>query len=613
MNSFSMFYFYEKDKFILDDGRIKIKKFLNGVAEYRSIKEGDKKIRKFTLFPKQKTIKEPVFYLKIHGIREFSLKCFQKWVDVAHEMGAMVILVCDDKETKKAVCNNIIFHDDVEIITTRIKELKPYVDAITCKLWHNAAFAKLAIFLHSKKNNIKHFWKIDADDTEFLLKTSEIAKLLKNAEKIAEEQEIKAFSLDMHNSKLFDKYWSFGVCYIDNQIDWFSIFEKYMNNGWKEKYEKRFKECMNLDWFFTYLRNENIVNIKSFYIENSFFYHHFERTSSFMKLLYWNNGFLEYPYFRVVDTKFSKKPINSSCICIGKVDKEEGEYFFRKEILCESDLIYRFSIFDDNSEIFYPPQGLGDILFVCSLMKEYKKINPEKRVIICVTKQHFYDLAKLYKEDVDEVIFYKEHFSIEKMEDKIYKDKTFYEIYHSVESFKYLFTKALGMKNESQFCYPEIEKIEDNSLKNTILIAPDTVSCPKIIDDDFWLNIADELSKKGIKVMFNCVDEKRFVNYEKVFLDIKTTIQKVNNMKAFISYRSGLADVIGAFCRETPQFVVYPSENIPNLGNFSTEKEGVEAYFEFCSIKKNFDNDFVNEYIYEDNMMDMLVKKCIEL
>ena len=78
-------------------------------------------------------------------------------------------------------------------------------------------------------------------------------------------------------------------------------------------------------------------------------------------------------------------------------------------------------------------------------------------------------------------------------------------------------------------------------------------------------------------------------------------------MKAVISYRSGLADVIGAFCKNTPQYVIYPSKNIHNMGNFESEEAGVKAYFDFCSIKNTFDNNLVNEYIFDDNVIKTIV------
>ncbi len=173
----------------------------------------------------------------------------------------------------------------------------------------------------------------------------------------------------------------------------------------------------------------------------------------------------------------------------------------------------------------------------------------------------------------------------------------------------------MNLNKKCMLYYPEIEKIRDNTLSNSILIAPDSVSIPASIDDVSWISLADKLKEKGFDVIFNCNNKERFKNYKKNFWDIKTTIQKINNMKAFIGYRSGLTDVIGAFCRETKQYIIYPEErytfNADYVGTFKNKKESIEAYFNFCSIKNNFNNNLVNEYIYNKDVFDTILDEIV--
>lgn len=553
-----------------------------------------------------------VFYLKIHGIKEFSLDCFQKWIDIAHVFRAKVYIVCDDEKTKKALYKKIKFYGDFELMGSKVKELIPYGRALGDKAWYNAVLAKLAIFRHAQKQGYKNFWKIDADDTTFCMEDNDIVDCLKNAERIAQNQGIQAFSLDMHTSKLHGNHWSFGICYIDNTVDWFSIFKKYMNTNWKEKYREKFKEPMNLDLFFTYLRDEKILNIKSFYINESYFYHHADKTSPFMKCSHWTQGKLIYPLLATFHSPFAQVPIFNEVLCIGDMSHKDSDICIKKEVLKESRLYEIYSLCQDNLTVFFPPQGLGDILIVCGLLKEYKKQNPNKKIVLWVFKRHFYDLVKLYAEDIDDIILCDriplDRPNIINVNDLIYKDKSFKDIYDNNALFKSAFTKALGLGEKTPLSYPNIEKQEDGTLSNTILIAPDCVSCPKVIDDSGWINLADKLKEKGFEVIFNCPDETRFPSYKKVFWDIKTTIQKVNQMKAFLSYRSGLSDIVGAFCRQTPQYVIYP-DKVYDIRGFQNHAEGAKAYLEFCSIKQNFDNNKVHELMFNEGTFDEILRQ----
>ncbi len=168
--------------------------------------------------------------------------------------------------------------------------------------------------------------------------------------------------------------------------------------------------------------------------------------------------------------------------------------------------------------------------------------------------------------------------------------------------------------------YEELKKPAPQTGKFRILIDPghggkDPGAVKKGSSKEKDLNLAvakilyDLLKKeKGFEVIFNCPDETRFPSYKKVFWDIKTTIQKVNQMKAFLSYRSGLSDIVGAFCRQTPQYVIYP-DKIYDIRGFQNHAEGAKAYLEFCSIKQNFDNNKVHELMFNEDTFDEILRQ----
>ena len=77
----------------------------------------------------------------------------------------------------------------------------------------------------------------------------------------------------MHTSRTHGKHWSFGICYINNvNKNWFKIYNNNKNIEWRNNY-LTYDWQFNLDWFFTYLRDEKIAKIKSFYVDNIQFIH----------------------------------------------------------------------------------------------------------------------------------------------------------------------------------------------------------------------------------------------------------------------------------------------------------------------------------------------------
>ena len=113
----------------------------------------------------------------------------------------------------------------------------------------------LTTFYHAKQNNIKEFWNIDADDTMFALEPEDIMSILQNVENYSKTNNIDAMSLDMWHSRTRQRHWSFGITYINNFSEIFNILDSLTNTDWQNNY----KDCdvaFNLDWFFTYLKDE---------------------------------------------------------------------------------------------------------------------------------------------------------------------------------------------------------------------------------------------------------------------------------------------------------------------------------------------------------------------
>lgn len=280
--------------------------------------------------------KPQTFYLKINRNDAYALRCLQHWVDIISEIKGDFYIICDKPELENKILNTIRFKNkNIKFIKSiRNKKFREIAKNISTPLWYNATYAHLTPFYHAKKYNIKDFWNIDADDTMFALYADRVASILTEVKNYAQLNDIDAFSFDMHTSKTSYKHWSFGICYINNNSNWQNIFESNNDWIWRKNY-KIYDNQSNLDWFFTYLRDENIKNIKSFYIKNIQFIH-------FGDFL-WNtmdSGVFHYTDKEIIapilNQAFGAKEygqilINNACIAFDNNNSiKDGQTFMRK-------------------------------------------------------------------------------------------------------------------------------------------------------------------------------------------------------------------------------------------------------------------------------------------
>ena len=259
-----------------------------------------------------------VFYLKVNRSDDYAFRCLQHWLNIAECMKVKVYIICDNKKLEQKIYKHIIFsNNDINIIKSVHKPLNKIVKNIATKLWIKATYAHLTTFWHAKEKNFKSFWNIDADDTMLELDANVCANILKDISQYAKNNDIKAFSLDMHTSRTKGKHWSFGITYTNSEFDWFNLLNANTNTDWRNKYLS-YDYHFNLDWFFTYLRDKNICNIKTFYIENLYFIHYGDFLSNTIGsgVFHWINNRVEFPILLDIfgSQKFGDIPISKSCI-----------------------------------------------------------------------------------------------------------------------------------------------------------------------------------------------------------------------------------------------------------------------------------------------------------
>ena len=238
-------------------------------------------------------------YLKINRDAVYTIDCVQTWLDIADALNADYYFVCDNCYLKYKILNKCYFKNtNIKFISSKGISINEIAKNLYTGNWKGATHAHLTPFYHAKKHGIKQFWNIDADDTTILLSPKKTADVLREASNIAISENIAALSLDMWISRTRGKHWSFGVTFINDIVNYLEIFKKNIDLGWTSMYQELDNQ-FNLDWFFTYLRDNKYAVIKTFYIDNCMFIHwgDFIANPFYSWVNIWKNEKVYYPIF----------------------------------------------------------------------------------------------------------------------------------------------------------------------------------------------------------------------------------------------------------------------------------------------------------------------------
>lgn len=242
-----------------------------GFPLYRKI--GNKQI----FFPidknQQNTHTETAVYLKIKRSDDYAIFCLSEWLDLVHELGYDCFILCDDPVAITKIQKRIIFpNNKILIIPSDKKTLKSSLRKMISKCWLNAGLAHFTTFSHADKNHYKYFWNIDADDTTICAPLSTRQRLIKLAEDYLKSNNLDIFSYDMWWSQSKGTHWSFGITFTKTIPNFKGFLRPFVGSRWQQSYHK-YKVHFNVDWFFTYLKENKILRCESFYLENCYFIH----------------------------------------------------------------------------------------------------------------------------------------------------------------------------------------------------------------------------------------------------------------------------------------------------------------------------------------------------
>ena len=240
---------------------------------------------------------KPVFYLKVNKQAHYTMMCIKHWLNVIYEGGGDFYIICDNMQLERQIIKTLHFTDaNIKFITSSRRALRPIAKNLWTGYWEMATYAHLTPFYHAQENGIRHCWMIDADDTMFCLGANRIVEILRQAEKMAEQMSIDAFSLDMWRSRSRGQHWSLGILYITAPAKFCRQFEVPKNLDWTKSYDY-LADIFNLDFFFNFIKDNGILRIETFYAENCYFIHWGElfRDPIASSICFWHDGKVFFP------------------------------------------------------------------------------------------------------------------------------------------------------------------------------------------------------------------------------------------------------------------------------------------------------------------------------
>lgn len=271
--------------------------------------------------------------------------------------------------------------------------------------------------------------------------------------------------------------------------------------------------------------------------------------------------------------------------------------------------------------IMMPLSSFGDSLVFFKFIKEFKN-NRGGKVLVVSNQERILKLAKMFP-DIDETKLISDQLYFNNINNlfeikigKIFSCNMYLNFIFNKPS-KNMLSRArelFEIKTETYGESPIISKSSNDEAKKIIdhyklynqkivLISPFSVAINcKSLSENFWLNIAKELNKKGFRVVFNSKsslqnDNQDFIN---IFCDIGVISAFANMCHSIIGMRSGLLDVLRDVC-ESRILAIYnhnhSNDNLKRDFYVDDKKSFIENYIQCCSLNMYEHNNNI-ELIY---------------
>lgn len=221
--------------------------------------------------------------------------------------------------------------------------------------------------------------------------------------------------------------------------------------------------------------------------------------------------------------------------------------------------------------ILLPHFPIGDTLVVLGLIPEF--INKYgKKVLILVhneSRKNFINLFQLPVEilnldiSLDNIYYLLSTLPVSLARGKVHPmltDRTKIDkniiIKNAIDLYAYLMDV-----NPQKFYLKKLSKASPQITDQVFLIPYANSFNDKVISKTFWLKLAQELEKQGLKVIFN-TKEGDFENYECKLLPFDKVGEFASKCKAVIAFRSGITDLIAQY--NINKFITIYSEDMAN-------------------------------------------------
>lgn len=290
--------------------------------------------------------------------------------------------------------------------------------------------------------------------------------------------------------------------------------------------------------------------------------------------------------------------------------------------------------------VFFSRNGVGDVFFAASFIKEFKKTHPG-RVIYVTEKKSIKNLLEAFK-SIDEVVYDPYLGGLQAtpiVQRQICKGRLnflFFPYRGSKPNYTFAdsYANLLDVPLDSERELPTITK-KDLHLANkefkdlkllpqkTIVLIPESVMWRYfVLTPNFWKRLAHKLKTMGFDVVFNS-SNKAYKSFKTTFLPLNAFLAFASQVKHIYSFRSGINDLLVGM-GITHLTAIYPNnmevtwtdkfsfDELLNKYHVKTKETELDNLMQIYSLSSIF-NVKIDEIVYdelsEERLLETLLKQ----
>ena len=261
-----------------------------------------------------------------------------------------------------------------------------------------------------------------------------------------------------------------------------------------------------------------------------------------------------------------------------------------------------------DGEIFISPFGIGDVVWVCTYARQYKRKLGYDNILL-VAREYACAAAKLFP-DIDDVMALDErqNDALKKYiatKGLYYENGIRYAHFHAVmhpesldldfheRNFLEAYDHSIGIRRDDILSQMEIPNPIDDErakvIKDSILLVPKAFSTG-MLQADFWRAMAERMQSLGYKVFTNDDGHTEAIPKTELFrASIEEIASYAKYFKAILAVRTGLCDLLAM--TEANLHVIYLNQ----------------GGMDFFSLQMLVNNPKVREYVYAPAIQEQIL------